>query len=178
MPFLRGTSFNDEPARNAVIKFFDSNFKIQLDETPHKLKVIDLTGTTETLLGVEVEGGGWKGNFWDNPTYCYLSGHKFKTINIPIRKSKYWMEKYVRWNKEIINPSFDKNIFVRTNKDFTQMVVIRPETIRDTKKLVVSKFQPNNSDEVEEWMSFKREDVETYNLIDNVWIIEKSYEQQ
>jgi hypothetical protein len=58
------------------------------------------------------------------------------------------------------------------------MVVIRPETIRDTKKLVVSKFQPNNSDEVEEWMSFKREDVETYNLIDNVWVIEKSYEQQ
>lgn len=178
MPFLRGTSFNDGPARTAVIQFFKNNFNTSLDETPHNLRVIDLTGSTETLLGVEIEGGGWKGNFWDNPTYCLLSGHDFKTINIPIRKAKYWMEKYVRRNKEIINPSFDKNIFVRTNKDFTQMIVIRPETIRDEKKLVNSKFQPNNSDEIEDWMSFKREHVETYNLINNLWVLDKSHELQ
>lgn len=173
MPFLRGTSFNDKPARNAVINFFKTNFEILLDETPHQLKVIDLTGKTETNLGVEIEGGGWNGCFWNNQTYCMLSGHEFKTVNIPIRKSKYWMETYKRYNKEIQNPSYDKNIFVRTNKNFTQMIVIRPETIRDVKKLVMSKFKPNNSDEVEEWMSFRREHVETYNLINDVWVLEK-----
>jgi hypothetical protein len=173
MPFLRGASFNDKPVRDAVIKFFKDKFDVELNETPHKMKVIDLTGTTETLLGVEVEGGGWGGCFWETPLYCHLSGHDFKTINIPIRKSKYWMEKYTRYNKEITNASFDKNIFVRSNKTFTQMIVIRPDTIRDKKKLVTSNFKPNNSDEVEEWMSFRREHVETYNFINNTWILDE-----
>jgi hypothetical protein len=175
MPFLKRTNFNDGPVRNAVINFFKTKFDISLNETPQEMKVIDLTGATETLLGVEVEGGGWGGDFWSNNSYCMISGHDFKTINIPIRKSKYWMERYKRYSKDIVNPSYDKNIFVRSNKDFTQMIVIRPETIRDENKLVVSKFQPNNSNEVEEWMSFRREHVETYNLIENNWTIDESY---
>lgn len=175
MAFFKRTNFNDNPVRHAVINFFKSKFGVILNETPQEMKVIDLTGATETLLGVEVEGGGWSGDFWSNNSYCMISGHDFKTINIPIRKSKYWMEKYRRYNKDIVNPSHDKNLFVRSNKDFTQMILIRPETIKDTNKLVVSKFQPNNSNEVEEWMSFRREHVETYNLIENNWIIDESH---
>jgi hypothetical protein len=178
MPFLRGTSFNDGPVRNAVIDFFDNQFGVLLNETPHDMKVIDLTGTTETLLGVEVEGGGWTGCFWENEKYCLISNIGFPTINIPIRKHKYWMQIYTFYGKTKENPSFDKNIFVRANKDFTQMIVIRPDTIRNPNKVIKTRFQPNNSDELEDWLSFRRQDVETYNLINGVWTLDKSYEIQ
>lgn len=173
MPFLRGASFNDGPVRSAVIDFFDNSFGVLLNETPHDMKVIDLTGATETLLGVEVEGGGWNGCFWKNEKYCMISNTGFPTINIPIRKHKYWMEVYSFYGKMKENPSYDKNIFVRSNKDFTQMIVIRPETVRNPNKVVKTTFQPNNSNEPEDWLSFKREDVETYNLINGEWKLDK-----
>jgi hypothetical protein len=176
MPFLRGTSFNDGPVRRAVIEFFNNQFDILLNETPHEMRVIDLTGATQTELGVEVEGGGWTGCFWSNEKYCLISNLGYPTVNIPIRKEKYWLEEYVFYNKKKENPSFDKNIFVRSNKDFTQMIMIKPETIRNPKKVIKSKFKPNNSDEVEDWLSFRRNDVDTYNLIDGVWLLDKSYE--
>jgi hypothetical protein len=56
------------------------------------------------------------------------------------------------------------------------MILIRPETIRDPEKAVITTFQPNNSDEVEEWLSFRREDVETYNLNEGVWTLDINYE--
>ena len=55
------------------------------------------------------------------------------------------------------NPYWNKNLFVRTNKDFTQFILIRPTTITNPKKLVRTQFQPNNSDEVENWLSFRKE---------------------
>lgn len=173
MAFLKRTNYNDEPVRVAVIDFFDKNFGVSLDETPHEMRVIDLTGKTETLLGVEVEGGGWSGCFWKNEKYCMISNAGFPTINIPIRKHKYWMQVYSYYGKSKENPSYDKNIFVRSNKDFTQMIVIRPETIRNPNKVFKTKFQPNNSNEVEDWLSFRKEDVETYNLINGEWKLEK-----
>ncbi len=173
MPFLKGTNFNDGPVRTAVREFFEIKFKTLLDETPPEMRVIDLTGKTQTFLGVEVERGGWSGDFWSNKKYSMISDLGFKTINIPLRKEKYWKDEYLYYKKLKTNPSSKNNIFVRSNKNFTQMIVIRPETIRNTKKLIRSKFKPNNSDEVEEWLSFRREDVETYNLINNIWTLEK-----
>jgi hypothetical protein len=176
MPILRGTNFNDGPVRSAVINFFNENFKIQLNETPPEMRVIDLTGSTQTLLGVEVERGGWSGDFWSNEKYSLISGLPFKTINVPLRKEKYWLDEYIFRKKIKINESSKSNIFVRSNKDFTQMIVVRPETIRNPKKLIRTKFKPNNSDEVENWLSFKREHVETYNLVNGTWTLNKNYE--
>jgi hypothetical protein len=62
---------------------------------------------------------------------------------------------------------------MRTNKDFSQIIVIRPETIKNPKKLIRTKFQPKNSNEVEKWLSFRREDVETYNLVKGKYILDK-----
>jgi hypothetical protein len=174
MRVLRGTSFNDGPVRKAVTEFFQKKFNILLNETPTNLRLIDLTGVTETKLGVEVEGGGFVGNFWENDSYSLISGLGFRTLNIPIRKEKHWQKKPIRYRKERHNPSYNKNIFVRTNKDFTQIMVIRAKTIRNPKKVFRTKFKPNNSDEVEEWLSFRREDVETYNLVDGKWILDKT----
>jgi hypothetical protein len=56
------------------------------------------------------------------------------------------------------------------------MIVIRPEVVRDPNKLNRTSFQPNNSDQVEDWMSFRREDVETYNLINGTWSLDKTHE--
>ncbi len=173
MPNLRGTSFNDGPVRNAVIDFYKQKYDIQLNETPPEMRVIDLTGATQTLLGVEVERGGWNGDFWSNEKYCLISGLEFKTLNIPIRKEKYWLEEYTFYGKLKVNPSAKENVYVRSNKDFTQMIVIRPETVRNPNKVVKTTFQPNNSNEPEDWLSFKREDVETYNLINGEWKLDK-----
>ena len=174
MPNLRGTSFNDGPVRNAVIDFYKNKYDIQLNETPPEMRLIDLTGATQTLLGVEVERGGWTGDFWSNKKYSLISGLPFKTINIPLRKEKYWLDEYYFYGKLKINPSSKENVYVRSNKDFTQMIVIRPETIRNPKKSIRTKFQPNNSDEIEDWLSFRKEDIETYNLINGVWTIEQN----
>ena len=68
------------------------------------------------------------------------------------------------YNKLKENVSSTKNIFVRSNIDFTQFIVIRPNVIRDSDKLVRSHFKPSNSNEVEGWLSFRQEHVETYDL--------------
>ena len=173
MAILTGTSFDDSAVRNFLIEFFKDNFNLLLTETPPNDKLIDLTGTTETLIGVEGEGGKWTGDFWSNDSYSLISGLGVRTINIPIRKEKYWQENYVRRNKTYHNPSHNHNIFARTNKDFTQVIVIRSETIKDPEKVLRTSFQPNNSDRVENWLSFRKEHVETYNLIEGTWVLEK-----
>jgi len=171
MAKLKNNDTNDELVRKAVIEFFKNHFGIELQETLPELKIIDLICVKDNSIGIEVEHGKWKGNFWENDSYSLISKQEFRTINIPIRKEKYWQEYYIRYGKQRHNPSFMKNIFVRSNKDFTQFILIRPETIRNPKKLVRSKFQPNNSNEMEDWLSFRKEHVETYNLVNSKFIL-------
>lgn len=174
MAKLRGASFDDTLVRNAVIEFFKKRFNIELKSNEVEKK-IDLLGVNDNLLGVEVEHGKWNGNFWDVDSYSLnLTGLDYRTINIPARKEKYWKDINPYYNKQVDNPSSEKNIFVRTNKDFTQFIVIRPETIRDSKKLIRTSFQPNNSNEVEDWLSFRNENVETYDLLNGEYILQKT----
>jgi len=155
--------FNDTLIRNAVIEFFKVKFKIQLKHNDVHNR-IDLVGVKNPLLGVEVEHGKWVGNFWDNENYSLISEEKFQTANIPGRKEKYWLDEYYSYNKLRSNLSSKKNIFVRSNSDFTQFIIIRPEVIRDPQKLVRTNFRPRNSNEIEMWLSFRKEHVETYDL--------------
>lgn len=162
------TDYDDTAVREFVIKFFKEYFNISLISNPVEKK-IDLL-FENNIDGVEVEHGKWNGDFWENKTYSLLSGLGFKTLNVPIRKEKYWLDVV----KGKINESATKNIFVRTNKDFTQVIVIRPETFRNPEKVYRSKFQPNNSREMEDWLSFKKDDVETYNFIENNWVLDNN----
>jgi hypothetical protein len=174
MAKLRGTSFDDTLVRNAVIEFFKKrvNLKLKSNEVEKK---IDLLSVDDPLLGVEVEHGKWNGNFWDVDSYSLeLTGLNYRTINIPARKEKYWKDVNLYYGKEVVNPSSKKNIFVRTNKDFTQFIVIRPETIKDSKKLIRTSFQPNNSNEVEDWLSFRNENVETYDLLNGEYVLQQT----
>ncbi len=117
-----------------------------------------------------MEGGGWEGDFWSNEKYSLISNIGVSTINIPIRKTKYWYDKI----NEIYVPNKKKNLFIRTNKDFTQAIVIKPTTIKNRDKIMWTQFQPNNSDEIERWMSFKKKDVQTYDLKKNKWVLQKT----
>jgi hypothetical protein len=172
MAKLRRSSYDDTPVRNFIVNFCLEQWGIKLKSNDELYK-IDLLGIDDPLLGVEVEHGKWKNNFWQDDSYSLISGQKCRTVNIPARKEKYWLENFVVRKKEYNNPSHDKNIFMRTNKDFSQIIVIRPETIKNPKKLIRTKFQPKNSNEVEKWLSFRREDVETYNLVKGKYILDK-----
>ena len=155
--------FNDTLIRNAVIDFFKQRFRVNLKHNDIHNR-IDLVGVNDPLLGVEVEHGKWNGNFWENDIYSLISEQKYRTVNIPARKEKYWKDEGLYYKKLVENKSSTKNIFVRSNVDFTQFILIRPQVIRDSKKLIRSRFKPSNTNEVEDWLSFKKEDVETYDL--------------
>ena len=155
--------FNDTLIRNAVIDFFKQRFRVNLKHNDIHNR-IDLVGVNDPLLGVEVEHGKWNGNFWENDVYSLISEQKYRTVNIPARKEKYWKDEFLYYKKLVKNKSSTKNIFVRSNVDFTQFILIRPHVVRDSKKLIRSRFKPSNTNEVEDWLSFKKEDVETYDL--------------
>jgi hypothetical protein len=173
---LKGTSYDDNLVRDFVVEFCDNMWGVKLIKNEELYK-IDLLGVEDPTLGVEVEHGKWEGNFWENDTYSLISEQSFRTINIPARKEKYWQEEYFQNRKTRHNLSHDKNIFIRTNKDFTQVIVIRPETIKNPKKLVRTKFQPKNSNEIENWLSFRKSDVETYDLINGEFRLQKIEEE-
>lgn len=171
MAKLRGTSFDDNLVREFVIKFCKQKWNINLKSNDELYK-IDLLGIDDPELGVEVEHGKWEGNFWENEIYSLISNQGFRTINIPARKEKYWLNPSTFRGKTTDNPSATKNIFIRTNKDFSQIIVIKPEVVKDSKKLVRTSFQPGNSNEVENWLSFRREHVETYNLVNGEYVLD------
>ncbi len=169
-----GESYDDTEVRNKVIEFGKDVLGLRLKHHPKQRK-IDLIGIDDPELGIEVERGGWNDDFWQTPSYCDISGLEFSTINIPIRKEKFWKEYNMWFGKLKYNVSWKKNIFVRTNKKFTQIIVIRPDVITDTTKVHYTTFQANNCDEIENWLSFKKEDVETYNLINGKYILDNEF---
>jgi hypothetical protein len=159
-------SLDDSLVKNFVINMMKDTFNINVHINPEHNK-IDLLCDDDPDFGIEVEHGKWENNFWENDTYSLISKQGFRTINIPIRKHKYWLDEH----KGKLNPRAEKNMFVRTNKNFTQFILIRPETVRDNKKLLITSFVPSNTNLLEDWMSFRREHVETYDLVDGKFVL-------
>jgi hypothetical protein len=167
MGYIKG-KYDDTEVRLFAIEFikevFDLNFK------SHKnLRGIDLVNEDDEKFGIELERGGWKGDLWTNE-YSLMSGIGFRTVNIPIRKTKYWFDK----KNDLYLPNRNKHWFVRTNRDFTQVVVIKPRSIKNMNKILFTEFKPNNSDEIEKWMSFRKEHVLTYNLKNEKWKLQRT----
>ncbi len=164
-------NYKDEKVKEFCIKLLDEKFneKFKLNDRNGREAIygIDIIHESIPDYGAELEMGGWAGDFWETITYQWLprteDGKKFEfgLLNIPIRKKHFWEEEK--------DKGHDKNIFIRTNKDFTQFILIKPESIKN--KSLLTKFIPNNNNVEESWMSFKKEDVETYNLKDNEWIL-------
>ena len=122
-------NYDDTEVRNFAKTFINQVFNILLESHPNS-KAIDLICTTDNSFGVELERGGWLGDFWEND-YSWISGKEFKTVNIPIRKSKYWYNK----TGDTLIPNKNKHWFLRTNRDFTQVIIIKPTTIKNKDKI-------------------------------------------
>jgi len=173
MARLIGAKKDDTLVRNKVIEKYKEHLNILLECTPQEKNLIDLKGITNPNFRVECEHGQWSNNFWEDEHYSMLSGFSFRTINIPIRKEKHWLNKYLFYGKEVDNSeSYLLNQFIRTNKDFTQFILIESEVIRDPTKKIYAQFKAGNSMDIESWMCFRKEHVKTYNLIEGVWTLE------
>ena len=127
---FKKNNYDDSKVREFGIKFTKDVFNLIFESHPN-CKAIDLINPDDYSHGVELERGGWTGNFWDSD-YSLISGLESRTINIPIRKLKYW---YSNVNDERI-PNEYEHLFIRTNKDFTQVILIRPITIKDETKIL------------------------------------------
>ncbi len=162
---LNEIDYDDSEVREFGIRFLKEKFNLTY-KSNEKIKAIDLISPTDKNIGAELERGGWLGDFWVDNRYCKISRLPHSTINIPFRKINHWYQK-----NDLSSPNLKSNIFLRTNNDFSQVIIIRPETIKDKNKIKFASFIPNNSHTTEYWMCFKREDVETYNLINNEYIL-------
>lgn len=164
------TSYNDQRVRKFVIKFLKLVFNCDFKDNYHQFGVdlINKHGYHITIR-VEVERGLWSGNLWEEYYYSFKSGLGFRTVNIPCRKLYMWYDlvdgKWV--------PNDNGHFFIRTNSDFTQVIIINAETIKDSEKVIFTKFKASNNNEIEYWMSFREENVFTYNLINGKWILQK-----
>ena len=139
-------NYDDSLIKKRAIKFYAKVFGVALKINPTPKK-IDLITVGNSEKGIEVERGGWSGDFWRND-YSLRSNLKFRTVNMPRRKVEYFL-----------NPR-SKSVFVRSNNDFTQFIVISADTVRE--KFIPTYFF-GGSGYGEHWFSFKKEDVETYN---------------
>lgn len=172
--FLKKTDYNDILVREAVIKIVKEAFNIDAFSNTDDKYGIDLLVVNGNGMGIEVEQGGWKGNYWGDSNYSNKTNLGFQTLNIPLRKDHFWMEYYLD-EKDVTRhtPGYLTNLFIRTNTDFTQFILVRPETIFDRKKVHRNRFLASNSTQIENWLSYKKEDVETYNLIEGIWTLQK-----
>lgn len=178
MDKLKGkTSYDDTESREKIIIFAKEVLGLNVKSNEIE-KEIDLIGVDDPDFGIEVEKGGWVGDFWKNKVYSLISNLGYPTVNIPQRKEKYWKEYYPIKKKIIHNPGWNKNLFIRTNSDFSQIIVIYPEIIQT--KAVRSEFTPGRitTGKLEKWLSFREEDVNTYNLIENTYILKNKNELQ
>jgi len=166
---LLNESFDDFEVKNKIIEIsmdlLGFNTKINYENDG---KDIDLLSVDDDLIGVEVERGGFVHDFWTDNYYELVSKMGYPTVNIPDRKEKHWLEYHDIFESGVktYNPRYNKNIFVRTNFFFTQFIVIRPEIIVDKTKCVKTRVKVRNNIKEEGWLTFKKDYVETYNLID------------
>jgi hypothetical protein len=171
---LPNESFDDWVIKKKVVEIAPQllGLTLKINEN-NDGKGIDLICVDNPEIGVEVERGGWFGDFWKDLYYSTeVMKWGFPTLNMPDRKLKYWMEQYL-WRKQIIkNPGFKNTIFVRSSWELLQMNVVRPETVLNPNKIFQKREKVKNNTKIEGWVSFKHEDVESYNFYNGLYILE------
>ena len=128
--------------------------------------------------GVELEHGGFDtDNYFEDKRYAFKSGLDFPTLNMQKRKLKFYLKDKM-WYKEDWNNKNspwlytnnviekEKNIFCRTNVKCDHFIIVRPEMVLNEKYILRDIFC-ENSQKLESFCCFRKEDVEIYNIIDN-----------
>ena len=174
-------SFNDEKHRQKVINALKMVKDWDLISNPYTY-MIDLNfSIPEKYKAVEIEEGQWEGNFWDVYVYSNFlrDGNPIvtnKTVNIPPRKQHYWINGEHYWNNGAYwytETDAEHNVFVRTNIDVTQLIIVYPDVILNDRKVVRSLKKSKNitTGDSELWTGVKPEDCETFNFntTTNIW---------
>jgi hypothetical protein len=168
-PQLNGESYDDDLVTGFVIKFMKKNFNCEFILNPNRKGAFDLINKyNDPRLGfIEVELGYWKGNYWENDYYSYLSGIGERTVNAGMRKGKNF---FTLVDNKLI-PNEYPHWFIRTN--CSQVIIVNSETIKDPEKVIFTSFKVSNNPEIEDWMSFRQKDVLTYDPINDGWELQK-----
>ncbi len=177
--------YDDLPVRIAVSDFVKEVFDWNVMSNNNDKYAIDLISEDGNCPDIECERSNCKtSDYWSSKGFSEKLRYgipqiKFKTINFQQRKEHYWIEgdhyypsngKYWYTEKNHLT-----NIFIRTTFHFEQMILVRPEVIRDESKMYRSMMKPYNihKNELEPWCGFRRKDVETYNKINGVWVLDE-----
>jgi hypothetical protein len=175
-------AYDDSYVKNQMIIILKILFNWDLYINPDDMGV-DLLSVDGTF-GVELEHGGWDNNFWEDEHYSRKSKElDYPHVNMPERKDKwykptYWVNLEPDKTKKPIfkqkdNPTYKNNIYIRTNRQLTQMIIIRPKTVFEgkfEKKMIYA----HNSGKYEPFRCFQRSDVETLDLVNGNWIENKN----
>jgi hypothetical protein len=176
-------NYKDLPVREAITEFVLQMFGWEVESNSNNKFEIDLVSVNGECPDIECERGNWDGNYWDTKFSEVLKYGSpripFKTINFQQRKEHYWIEGNHYFpesgNFRYTEKNHLTNIFIRTEFNFNQMILVRPNVIRDKSKINYSMkktFNISNGD-VEPWCGFRREDSETYNKVNGVWVLEE-----
>lgn len=162
--------FDDTISREYTIPFATQVLSLNVKSNPARKK-IDLIGVDDPTIGIEIEHSKkWVGDYWDKRNHGLntISNVGYMTVNLP------WWRKYNFWT-EGLDPNWDKNLFIRWNSDFTCAIVVSPQTILDRRKSIDANFRTYDitTGDVESWKIFRREHVDTYNLINDIWVLSK-----
>lgn len=177
-------NYKDLPVRLAVIDFVKEVFDWDVISNSNDEYKIDLISKNGDCPDIECERSNCKiPDYWSSKGFSEKLRYgtppvNFKTLNFQGRKEHYWIEGdhyYKNGKFWYTEKNHLTNIFVRTTFNFDQMMIIRPETIRDESKVHRSFMKPFNihKNELEPWLGFRRKDVETYNKINGMWVLDE-----
>ena len=177
-------NYKDLPVRLAVTDFVKQVFNWNVISNSNDEYKIDLISENGDCPDIECERSNCKQpDYWSSKGFSEFlrdatPSIPFRTLNFQGRKEHYWIEgdhyykngKYWYTEKNHLT-----NLFIRTTYNFEQMMIIRPEIIRDESKVYRALKQPFNihKNELEPWLGFRRKDVETYNKVNGVWVLDE-----
>lgn len=187
-------NYKDLPLREAVAHFAKQVYGYNLISNTNNEYEIDLISADGNCPNFECERSNVKPTK-DNPTADHWKSKGFseflrnatpnvlyKTINYEERKDHFWIggdHFFENGGYRYTETNHLTNMFVRTNYIFTQFIVICPKTILDPSKCYKAAKQPYNihRGKIEHWRGYRRQDVDTYNLINGIFVLDTEYKE-
>jgi hypothetical protein len=103
----------------------------------------------------------------------YFTDNQSKLLGPTTLYSKINVEKFLPLGSEQSKQKVEFHIYSRDGGYIASNPYTTNYQIIDETKILFTEFKPNNSNEIEKWMSFEEKNVETYNLIDYIWELQK-----
>jgi len=179
-------NFDDSKVREFVIWWFKTFYDIEfINGEEYGVDLVSKYNKpgTNYKIYIELEHGTWKGDLWTNLYYELLSQLGYPTVNIPLRKLHLWFDGLKKSKPDLyyvldmiangkLTPNNNETYFIRTNKDFTQMILIRPSVIKNLKNFVFNEFSTKTGSHPEPFLCFPKNVVETKDEKSGIWTLQ------